>query len=118
MPLPACLPCCCAGQPALCPPRSGTAFVCTAVQGGSTMFKDFGRRVQRDMKRLVDARTPATAQPVEVNVITHPTQSFAVWFGGSVLGMMPEFQQACHTKAEYDEHGPSICRTNAVFRHI
>eukprot|EP00891_Asterochloris_glomerata_P001539 jgi/Astpho2/1539/Aster-05411 len=88
------------------------------LSGGSTMFKDFGRRVQRDMKRLVDARTPATAQAVDVNVITHPTQSFAVWFGGSVLGMMPEFQQACHTKAEYDEHGPSVCRTNAVFRHI
>ena len=27
-----------------------------AVQGGSTMFKDFGRRVQRDIQRAVSAR--------------------------------------------------------------
>jgi actin-related protein 3 len=88
------------------------------LSGGSTMFKDFGRRVQRDMKRLVDARTPSAANPVDVHVVSHATQSYAVWFGGSVLGMMPEFGQACHTKAEYEEVGPSICRTNTVFRSI
>ena len=27
----------------------------------------------------------------------------------------PEFYQVCHTKADYDEHGPSICRHNPVF---
>lgn len=26
------------------------------LSGGSTMFKDFGRRLQRDIKRVVDAR--------------------------------------------------------------
>ena len=26
------------------------------LSGGSTMFRDFGRRVQRDLKRVVDAR--------------------------------------------------------------
>lgn len=26
------------------------------LSGGSTMFKDFGRRLQRDIKRIVDAR--------------------------------------------------------------
>ena len=26
------------------------------LSGGSTMFKDFGRRLQRDIKRTVDAR--------------------------------------------------------------
>ncbi len=26
------------------------------LSGGSTMFRDFGRRLQRDLKRTVDAR--------------------------------------------------------------
>lgn len=26
------------------------------LSGGSTMFRDFGRRLQRDIKRVVDAR--------------------------------------------------------------
>lgn len=88
------------------------------LSGGSTMFRDFGRRVQRDVKRLVDARTPGTAQAVDVNVVTHPMQSYAVWFGGSVLGMMPEFQSVCHTRADYEERGPSVCRANAVFKTL
>ena len=27
----------------------------------------------------------------------------------------PEFYQVCHTKAQYEEHGPSIARHNPVF---
>lgn len=62
-------------------------------------------------------------------------QRYAVWFGGSMLAstvsnailltklisnntfsfFQPEFYQVCHTKAEYEEYGPSICRYNAVF---
>ncbi len=38
-----------------------------SVQGGSTMFKDFGRRLQRDVQRAVDARQPPGGNaPVEV----------------------------------------------------
>ena len=31
------------------------------------------------------------SQPIEVNVVSHPIQRFAVWFGGSVLASTPEF---------------------------
>ena len=106
------------------------------------MFKDFGRRLQRDLKKIVDTRVLASearlgggvkvsillftctikgyfqtynissiftpvvtsakilnmfvvlglqSQPVEVNVVSHPIQRFAVWFGGSVLASTPEF---------------------------
>mmetsp|Transcript_41239 Transcript_41239/g.78788 ORF Transcript_41239/g.78788 Transcript_41239/m.78788 type:complete len:421 (-) Transcript_41239:212-1474(-) len=97
------------------------------LSGGSTMFKDFHRRVQRDIKRIVDHRVAASEQlsgnrmkasELEVNVLSHQMQRFAVWFGGSVLASTPEFYTACHTKAEYEEYGPSICRTNPVFRGI
>lgn len=32
-----------------------------------------------------------------------------------IFHFQPEFYQVCHTKADYDEHGPSICRHNPVF---
>ncbi|XP_053373633.1 actin-related protein 3-A isoform X1 [Mercenaria mercenaria] len=94
------------------------------LSGGSTMFKDFGRKLQRDVKRVVDNRLKVSEElssgrikpkPIDVQVITHHMQRYAVWFGGSMLASTPEFYQVCHTKADYDEHGPSICRHNPVF---
>ena len=123
------------------------------------MFKDFGRRLQRDIKRAVDTRIQRSEQlsggkhrgcsvsalplpfarqlqcsrhqgwvfsptgkikamPVEVNVISHHMQRFAVWFGGSMLASTPEFNNVCHTRAAYEEIGPSICRHNPVFSAI
>lgn len=95
------------------------------LSGGSTMFKDFGRRLHRDVKKRCEARTAYNnslsahqAKPTEVNVITHHMQRYAVWFGGSLLASTPEFYSVCHSKADYDEHGPSICRHNAVFGSV
>jgi len=94
------------------------------LSGGSTMFKDFGKRVQRDVKRYVDNRLALSEKlsggkikstPMEVTVITHGMQRYAVWFGGSMLASTPEFYKVCHTKAQYDEQGPSIARHNPVF---
>jgi len=94
------------------------------LSGGSTMFRDFGRRLQRDVKRAVDNRIKVSeqlsggrikAKALEVNVITHHMQRYAVWFGGSMLASTPEFYNVCHTKQQYDEFGPSICRHNPVF---
>jgi actin-related protein 3 len=68
------------------------------LSGGTTMFKDFGRRLQRDIKRNVDLRmqlnisrlsslTGNVAPPpaIDVNVISHHMQRYAVWFGGSLI---------------------------------
>ncbi|VDN39433.1 unnamed protein product, partial [Gongylonema pulchrum] len=94
------------------------------LSGGSTMFKDFARRMQRDIKRISNARLAMseelssgqlTPKPINVQVVSHKMQRYAVWFGGSVLADTPEFYEAAHTKAEYMEKGPSICRYNPVF---
>uniref|UniRef100_A0A182WA97 Actin-like protein 3 n=1 Tax=Anopheles minimus TaxID=112268 RepID=A0A182WA97_9DIPT len=94
------------------------------LSGGSTMFRDFGRRLQRDIKRSVDARLRISEnlsegrikpKPIDVSVISHHMQRYAVWFGGSMLASTPEFYQVCHTKAAYEEYGPGICRHNPVF---
>mmetsp|Transcript_19254 Transcript_19254/g.53706 ORF Transcript_19254/g.53706 Transcript_19254/m.53706 type:complete len:402 (+) Transcript_19254:204-1409(+) len=88
------------------------------LSGGSTMFKDFGRRMQRDVKQLLYSRTSLAAQEVNVNVVSHYNQRYAVWFGGSVLASTPAFAGMCNTKADYEEYGPSICRSNIVFKDI
>ncbi|KAK3820851.1 MAG: actin family [Linnemannia elongata] len=94
------------------------------LSGGSTMFENFGKRLQRDIKRIADTRIKRSevlsggkmqATPMEVNVITHKKQRYAVWFGGSLLASTGDFHSYCHTKAEYDEVGPSIARHNRVF---
>jgi actin-related protein 3 len=98
------------------------------LSGGTTMFKDFGRRLQRDIKKKVDERLQdnmkrnAAAQgsrpppePIDVNVISHQMQRYAVWFGGSMLAMTPEFYRISITKAQYDEVGPYCARNSPVF---
>ncbi|KAJ5893577.1 Actin-related protein 3 [Penicillium taxi] len=93
------------------------------LSGGSTLYKDFGRRLQRDIRHLVDARirasearsgTGARSGGLDVAVVTHKRQRHGPWFGGSLLGQTPEFRSYCHTKAEYDEIGPSIVRRFAL----
>ncbi|KAE9552431.1 hypothetical protein FO519_004372 [Halicephalobus sp. NKZ332] len=94
------------------------------LSGGSTMFKDFGRRLQRDVKKLTDFRLATIQQqvkgaqaptPIDVNVHSHKMQRYAVWFGGSMLASTPEFFEVAHTRQEYLEKGPSICRYNPIF---
>jgi actin-related protein 3 len=79
------------------------------LSGGSTLYKDFGRRLQRDIKHLVDARIrqselrsggTARSGGLDVQVVTHKRQRHGPWFGGSLLGQTPEFKSYCHTKAE------------------
>ncbi|KAG7192762.1 Arp2/3 complex subunit, actin nucleation center [Scheffersomyces spartinae] len=92
------------------------------LSGGSTMFKDFGRRLQRDLKTLVNERIEASERlsgvkstGVDVLVISHKRQRNAVWFGGSLLAQTSEFKSYCFTKHDYDERGPSIVRNFSLF---
>ncbi|RUP45573.1 actin family [Jimgerdemannia flammicorona] len=97
------------------------------LSGGSTMFKDFDKRLKREIKRTVDFRVKRSeelsggsvkAKDVEVNVISHKKQRHAVWYGGSLVSVIADFHTYCHTKAEYEEHGPSIARHNRVFGSV
>jgi actin-related protein 3 len=98
------------------------------LSGGSTMFQSFNKRLQRDIKKLADdrleqSRSKAKAKDIEkkevdVKVVSHSMQRFAVWFGGSMLASMPQFIEMSHSKAEYNEHGPRIARHNAVLKAV
>ena len=69
------------------------------LSGGSSMFKDFGRRLQRDVKKRSDQRLKRSYElsgvetKIDVNVVTHQFQRYAVWFGGSILCQTEEFFQ-------------------------
>jgi actin-related protein 3 len=94
------------------------------LSGGSTMYKDFGRRLQRDIKAIVDGRIAGSenrsgnlmrSSGVEVNVISHKRQRYAVWYGGSLMASTPEFYNVSHSRADYEEYGPSLVRRFSVF---
>jgi hypothetical protein len=67
------------------------------LSGGTTMFKDFDKRLQRDIKKLVTKRredniakmrglaNAVTPAEINVNVVSHDRQRYAVWFGGSLI---------------------------------
>lgn len=90
------------------------------------MFKGFDKRLKRDIKRKTEARTKRTKElypkmdvtPIDVNVVTHDYQRFAVWFGGSMLASQAQFLGFFHTKAQYEEEGPRIARSNPVFNTV
>jgi len=96
------------------------------LSGGSTMFKHFTKRLERDVRKKVKERDDywqsrypdMQLKPTAVNVVTHPFQRFAVWFGGSMLASQPEFLGMFHTQAEYKEKGPRIARHNPVFNSV
>lgn len=88
------------------------------LSGGSTLYENFGKRLQRDIRALVNERIAASearsggakSGGLDVSVITHKRQRHGPWFGGSLLASTPEFKSYCHTKADWYEYGPSVVR--------
>ena len=97
------------------------------LSGGTTMFPQFGARLQRELRGIVDQRIQATLAAtkdksrkidIQVNVVSHKRQRYAVWYGGSVVGASPNYHTIAHTKQQYDEEGPRICRNNAMLTTV
>lgn len=101
------------------------------LSGGSTLFKDFSKRLQRDLGTIVDRRlayvksiqsasivNKSATPSLTVQVLSHANQRHAVYSGGSLFASMDQFPAYCHTKAEYDEVGPNICRQSRVFTSL
>ena len=92
------------------------------LSGGSTLFDGFDKKLTKLVQQRVDGRLEAYEKlvgmkpsPIEVSVNQNMVQRYAVWFGGSVLGANEKFPNICHSKAQYEEYGPSICRHNSIF---
>ena len=92
------------------------------LSGGSTLFDGFDKRLQKQVQGIVDRRMAiynAMSKKnlsIDCKVAQNMVQRYAVWFGGSVLGSHQNFPRICHSREQYLEHGPSICRHNAIFQ--
>lgn len=71
------------------------------VSGGSTMFKGFTERMEKEMKMLASS----TGRASYVKVIEAPKREYSAWLGGSILSSNPAFDAMCLTREEYDEEG-------------
>jgi actin-related protein 3 len=104
------------------------------LSGGSTMFQHFGQRLKRDLKQLVDRRLEASAissgsvqkvgvhhlitsfmfimfwqsSGVEVDVISHKRQRYAVWYGGSLLASLVSEISATVQRVANASNSPSF----------
>ncbi|RTG81094.1 uncharacterized protein DC041_0011655 [Schistosoma bovis] len=84
------------------------------LSGGSSMFKHLDRRLQRDIKRNVDNRLKLTEEltggrvkpkSIDVKVVSHPMQRYAVWFGGSVLANeVQRFKNGARYDGTYEDN--------------
>jgi actin-related protein 3 len=88
--------------------------------GGSTSFRNLDKRLEMCLQKRVDDRlkkytAPGKKSSVTVKVTNSMTQKHVVWLGGSSFSAGPHFKSSCHTRAEYQEKGPSCCRFNPVF---
>ena len=73
------------------------------LTGGSTRFPNFSERLQRELRALVptDCEIGVTAAADPLN---------AAWRGGSIFASADSFPAQMVTRAEYQEHGHSLCR--------
>jgi len=71
------------------------------MSGGTTMFKDIDKRMEKEMKALAP-------QSMTIKMIAPPERKYSVWIGGSILSSLSTFEDMWIKKEEYDEAGPSI----------
>jgi actin-related protein 3 len=86
------------------------------LSGGSTMFPNFGSRLEHEVSGLI-AKDGKNAP--QVNVKSNPEiQRFAVWYGAAALSQAPSFKDLLLSRKEYEERGPSAARDTTITRCI
>jgi len=50
---------------------------------------------------------------VSVNVVSHSSQKYSAWLGGSIVASESTFQGWVKSKEQYEEEGPKIMRNRA-----
>jgi len=92
------------------------------LSGGSTLFKNFDKRIEKQLQTRVKTRldkyeeiSKVKPKPIKVNVAGSKIQKHSVWLGGSNFAQLPSFNYCVHTRAEYLEKGAACCRFNPVF---
>ncbi|KAF0725960.1 hypothetical protein Ae201684P_016206 [Aphanomyces euteiches] len=74
------------------------------LSGGTTACPGFIGRVKNELRAL-------TPPAMGMRVLGPIERKHFVWIGGTTLASLRRFKELCISKAEYDEHGPSIAHT-------
>ena len=84
------------------------------------LFKNLDKRLELSLQQRVDNRLAkynkdGKQSTIKVKVTNSMAQKHVVWLGGSSFSSNDGFKSMVHTRAEYQEKGPSCCRFNPVF---
>eukprot|EP00927_Polykrikos_kofoidii_P006856 TRINITY_DN12785_c0_g1_i2.p1 TRINITY_DN12785_c0_g1~~TRINITY_DN12785_c0_g1_i2.p1 ORF type:complete len:379 (-),score=65.13 TRINITY_DN12785_c0_g1_i2:214-1350(-) len=71
------------------------------LSGGSSMFRGFGERVQKELSELAPGN-------VRTRVLYPDDRAMSVFIGGSMIADLDSFMDMCVSRDEFVEHGPSI----------
>jgi actin-related protein len=70
------------------------------ISGGSTVFKGFSERMNKEMTNL--------SPSMNIKIVSPSDRKHSSWIGGSVMGSQLTFNPMMISKKEYDVDGPSI----------
>lgn len=92
------------------------------LSGGTTSFKNFNKRLEKGLQKLIDSRLASysqlgggVARPIKAKIDMPANQRHLVWIGAAQFANHPGFGGMVHTRQEYMERGPSIARSNIIF---
>jgi len=67
------------------------------VAGGSSLFEGFPERLEASQNKTQACK-----------VVAQPERKYSTWIGGSIVASLSTFEEMWISRAEYEEHGPSI----------
>eukprot|EP00388_Colpodella_angusta_P045860 GDKK01067493.1.p1 GENE.GDKK01067493.1~~GDKK01067493.1.p1 ORF type:complete len:382 (-),score=-15.22 GDKK01067493.1:54-1199(-) len=76
-------------------------YASVVLGGGNTLFPKLDERIQREVSLLAP-------KGIVTKCVAFRNRLYGAWIGGSIIGSLSTFPCMWVSKAEYDEHGPSI----------
>lgn len=77
------------------------------LSGGSTMFKNYELRLEKELQDLVPAGK-------RVKIHAPEDRKYSVFVGGSILSSLPTFENMWITREEYEETGATIANRKCM----
>ena len=68
---------------------------------------------ERLLKELQQAAPPSVPRQT-IRIVAPPERAYSTWIGGSILTTLSTLEKWVISKAEYDEVGPAIARTQGI----
>lgn len=77
-----------------------TLYENIVISGGSTLFPNFEKRVERDLKAALQG---TSVRPI---IVAPPDRQNSVWLGGACFASLDTFPDQCLSKEDWEADGP------------